>query len=186
MSIEIGSTVSAAMAVLSALAAVFAWWRSNLSKQAKADAEAARERAERQVQAAQEQAQAARESAAAAGEQVTHLEAMLDAVRAQSESLDQIAGATARRPLEAEHVKGLLYRLRNNTDADMVIEQVDNRAKFIRLDWLDAGTVVPTGESIEFRASGASGLTLPTTLIVGMVGEDRPRPVELPPRSNRG
>lgn len=182
MSIDIGSAVSAVAAVLSMVGAVFAWWRSNLSRAAKTEAEAARERAERDLKATEEQASAARKSAYTAEEQATHLEAMLEEVRAQSGSLDRIAASSARRPLEAEHVRGVIFRLRNNTDTDMVIEQVDNRNRFAKLEMLDAGKTIRAGESVEFGAGGASGLPMPLTLFIGMVGEDRPHAVELPPR----
>lgn len=185
MEIEIGSAVSAVAAVLSLAGAMFTWWRSNVSRAAKAEAEGARDRAERNLKAVEEHAKAARESAAAAKAQAAHLEAMVEEIRVQSGSLDRIAASSERRPLEAEHVRGVLFRLRNTTDADMVIEQVDNRADFVRLDWLDEGKTIRAGESVEFRAGGASGMPMPTTLFIGMVGEDRPRAVELPPRPTK-
>lgn len=182
MEIEIGSAVSAVAAVLSMVGAVFAWWRSNLSRAAKTEAEDARDRAERDLKATEEQAKAAAVSADAAKAQAAHLEAMAGEAQAQSGSLDRIASASARPVLEAVHVQGMKYRLRNTTVTDMVIEQVDNRADFQRLDWLDAGTTIRAGESVEFRAGGSMGMPVPTTLFIGMVGEDRPRAVELPPK----
>lgn len=181
--------VAAIAAVIALASGGVSWWHAKGSKaakadseQAKADAEQAKDRAERQAASAEEQAKAAREQVATAVQQVEHLEGMLAETRAQSNSLSRLAEAAAPRPLEAVHVNGYLYRLRNNTDSDMVIEQVDNRAKFQRLDFLDRGTEVPAHESIEFRVGGSLGMPVPTTLLLGMIGEDRPRAVELPPK----
>lgn len=174
--------VAAIAAVIALAGGGVSWWQANASRAARVDAENAKDLAERQAAAAEDQAKAAGEQAATAVQQVAHLEEMLAETRAQSTSLSRLAEAATPRPLSAEHVRGMLYRLRNNTDADLVIEQVDNRDRFQRLDWLEPGTELRAHESVEFRAGGSMGMPVPTSLVLGMVGEDRPRLVELPPK----
>ncbi|MBE9405232.1 hypothetical protein M4D54_09220 [Brachybacterium sp. p3-SID1565] len=174
--------VAAIAAVIALAGGGVSWWQANASKAAKADAVHAKDLAERQAAAAEDQAKAAGEQAATAVQQVAHLEGMLAEAREQSDSLGRIAEATAPRPLEVVHVQGILYRLRNNTSTDMVIEQIDNRDRFQRLDYLEAGTELRAHESVEFRAGGSMGMPVPSTLVLGMVGEDRPFAVEIPPK----
>lgn len=174
--------VAAIAAVVSIIGAGISWFLANGSKSAKRSAEEARDRAERLATATEKQASYAQERADAAAEQVSHLESMLAEFRRQADSLQRIASASAPPPFEVSHVKGVLYRLKNNTNSEVVIEQIDNRAKFLRLDYLDDGTAIDAGDSVEFRAGGASGLPLPARLQIGFLGEDAPVLVELPPR----
>lgn len=162
-------------AIVSASCAVVSVIQARSSKKAKREADAAKQRAEQMASAAERQATAAME-------QVAHIERLATEAREQSASLERVARSVARPDLEAVHVEGMKYRLRNNTAADMTIERVENADRFARFEGLEPGTVIPGGSSVEFRAGSSASRGRQTSLILAMVGEDRPRTVEIPPK----
>lgn len=181
MSIElIAVVVGAAMAVISVAGAGFAWWRSNLSKGAKAAAEASQATAEQQVCAARGQARAAQESADAAREEVAHLEQLVTALEAQGRELARIAEAASPEPFKITRTGPGRFIIRNQMKRDAVILGIDN---FI--DGLDFPTPVDidAGQAVEFSISRRGSVKLPPpVMVLDVMGENGPVYVDLPPR----
>lgn len=172
--------VGTIMAVLSGIGAAVAWWRSNLSKAAKADAEAARDRADRQLSAVEEQARAARESADAAGDQLAHLQQLVAAQEAQGREVARIAESTTPAPFTIEHLGHHSFRLRNNRAADVEILEVENRAKFDNLV-LPTPVDLDAGDALDFRMiRRGSAKAQPGSLVLELLGADGPTVVPMP------
>lgn len=160
----IWAAVSSIAAVLSIVGGVIAWALANVSKRAKADAEAARDAAQRNLAAIER-------SAAAATEQAEHVRGIGDVLR-QSNTPPR---------LSLDYVKGSLYRLSNNTDNHITVEQIDNIDDFFRID-LKPMTEIDAFHSTDFIIAGANGAPLPGQLVLGLVEEGSPTVVPIPPK----
>lgn len=160
----IWAAVSGIAAIVSLLGGGIAWTRANLSKQAKADAEAARDAAQRHLEAVER-------TAAATTEQTEH-------VRGIGEVLKQ--SSTPPR-LSLSYVRGSLYRLTNNTENYVTVEQIDNARDFFRID-LKPMTEIDAFHSTDFIIAGANGKPVPPQLVLALVGEDGPTVVPIPPK----
>lgn len=160
----IWAAVSSLAAIASLVGGAIAWSRANLSEQAKADAEAARDAAQRHLEAVER-------TAAAATEQTEH-------VRGIGEVLKQ---STTPPRLSLTYVKGSLYRLTNNTESSLTVEQIDNADDFFRID-LKPMTEIDAFHSADFIIAGANGRRVPAQLVLALVGEDGPTVVPIPPK----
>lgn len=160
----IWAAVSSIAAVLSLVGGGIAWTRANMSKQAKADAEAARDAAQRHLEAVER-------TAVATTEQSEHVRGIGDVLRQ----------STTPPRLSLTYVKGSLYRLTNNTDNYVTVEQIDNADEFFRID-LKPMTEIDAFHSTDFIIAGANGRRIPAQLVLALVGEDGPTVVPIPPK----
>lgn len=151
-------------AIVSVIAGGVSWARSNISKQAKADAEAARDAAQRHLRAAES-------TAAATAEQAEHLRGIGDVMKQ----------STTPPRLTLTHLKGSLYRLHNNTANYVTVEQIENQGDFFRID-LKPMTEVEAFHAVDFIIAGANGIPVPAQLVLGLVGEDDSTVVPIPPK----
>ena len=156
--------VSSIAAVVSIIAGGAAWAKANLSKQAKADAEAARDAAERHLRAAET-------AATASTEQAEHLKGIGDVMK---------QSATPPR-LTLSHVRGMKFQLTNNTDNYVTVQQIDNRDEFFRID-LQPMTNIDAFRSVEFIIAGVNGKPVPAQLVIALVGDDHPTVLPIPPK----
>lgn len=155
------AAVSATAAVLSVAGGTIAWWRSRYSSTAKSDAEDARDYARRTLAA---------------------LETTANSMQDISSRREQSMNHSPAEPLTLTHVRNSLYRLQNNTDDSVLIEQIDNADRFVRLD-LEPGTDIPAYESVEFLIAGAWGKPVPGELVVGLAQADHPTRIAIPPKA---
>lgn len=154
---DVPTWISAACAIVSVLAAGFAWWRSNLSRRAKKEAETARTRADEALVAVKVQADAARESA--------------DATRAIAETL-------APPVLVAQHASSDMWLLRNTGREQVTIVEWLNQDTGALVQGLDAMPVtIPPGQSHEvlLTATWAGSIH---ELVLRLAGH--PQPVSVP------
>lgn len=152
----IWNAIAAVCAAISILGAAIAWWRSNYSRTAKNDAEDARDYSRRMLEA---------------------LETTATSVQKLSTNGDTTMARTE--PFTLTYLRGSLYRLQNNTDADAIVEQIDNADRFVRLD-LQTGTTIPARDAVEFLIAGAWGMPVPGELVLGLAREDHPTRIPIP------
>lgn len=154
------AAVSGIAAALSVAGGATAWWRSRYSSAAKSDAEDARDYARRTLAA---------------------LETTANSMQDISSRREHTMNHSPAEPLTLTHVRNSLYRLRNNTDEELLIEQIDNQDRFLRLD-LKPGTEIPAYESVDFLIAGAWGKPVPGELVVGLSQADQPTRIPIPPK----
>lgn len=152
--------LSAVAAVVSLVGAGFAWWRSNLSRKAKAAAE----RAERE-----------------ASEALAAARLLAESMERQAESMEQLVASIRRPPLSAEHVSNMLFRLNNDTDAEATVEEVVNVDDFLRPPFDAVPFTMPPRGAQEFLVLTAWGHPTPTVATL-RTREHGVRHVRLPPR----
>ncbi|MDK6241385.1 MULTISPECIES: hypothetical protein [Winkia] len=134
--------VSAVCAALAGLGALISWWRSNLSRRAKADAELARREAAETLAA------------------VKSLAASLEAIRKWGEIP----------PLTIEWVSSDHFRLRNNGDSPVRIEEIANPEEFFKLPFT-APIVLEPGAAVDGDLLVALSSPDPSRLVVVANGE---------------
>ncbi|MFT3945171.1 MAG: hypothetical protein QM705_15295 [Ancrocorticia sp.] len=170
---EWSEAVSATMAVISAAGAGFAWKRANISKEARAAAEQAKEEAVAAEQRAIETLMTIKELSANAQQQAESFkEVVAELKRANDPSP---SGLT----LEWRG-KDLLI-LRNERMTTLRCEYVRNRDEFARID-LDDDFTIDSRRSIQFIATGAWELPMPNELILDEIGKDEPTIIPIPPK----
>lgn len=167
--------VSGIAAALSVLGGGVAWWRSAVSRTARDEARAERERAERAVIAAEKHA-------THAGEAAEHLAGVRTELGSHSESLGKLAASTDEAPFRIEFVQGHMYRLLNRTTTEETLGAITNRADIAILKDLPDGTVLPARNGVTFRMMAANGRPLPATMVLELVGASGPTYVDVPVR----
>lgn len=161
---DIWAGVQAIAAVAALVGGLASWLFAKASRAAKRDAQEARDDAKRHLIA---------------------VEAAADAQRDQAEHLRGISNALERSvtppALSISHVRGSLYRLTNSSGRDLTVENIDNREQFFRVD-LEPGTELPAGMAKDFLIVGANGFPVPGQMLIGLVSEDQPVIVPIPPK----
>lgn len=152
--------VGAVCAVLSMCGAGFAWWRANLSRRAKEDAEAATARAEQEAKAAEETALQMRRTA-------EHLEQLVSTLAGPRFTL-RPTGSDTHSPL---------WRLTSNRGEPQTITDVTNRDEFVRLDFATP-VRVEAHQVVELLALGAWGKPRPAS--IGLTVDGVPDTVWVP------
>lgn len=140
--------IGAACAVLSIGGAGFAWWRANLSKKAKVEAEQARDLAERQTEAT---ARTAHEVQATAGE----VERVAEATKQTAAEVEKLADVAAGPPLTlrlARPNNSALWILRSARPYPLTIVDVLNRDKFSRFDIPELPFTLGAWQAAQVRA----------------------------------
>lgn len=162
---DVATWVSAGLAAVSAVGATVAWWQSNLSRNARHEAEDARTRAAEALDAAQRQADAAKEQA--------------ETARRSAASIEQIAAAFERPPLEAKFQAGSRWLLRNNTDDAVQIVADLSKGPGPSVHWDDAlPVVIAAKKSVSFMVIGTAQGTK-KELELQLEGRDQPLVVPL-------
>lgn len=158
---DVPTWVSSISAVVSIGGAAFAWWRSNLSRRAKEEAEAARLRADEALAATKAQAEAARESAGA--------------TRA-------IADALAPPVLVAQQAGNDIWLLRNTSREPVTIAEWLNQDTEAIVQGLETLPVtIPPGQSHEVLALATWGGSI-HELVLRLDGHPQPVVVPIPDR----
>ena len=170
---EWSSAISAAMAVVSIIGAGVAWWRANMSKKARDNAE----HAKREAQLVE---QRAIETLATIKELSTNTQQQAESTKDIVEELKRANDPTPSGLTLQWHGENLLI-LRNERATVFRCEYVRNRNNFVRIDLEDSFTIDPQ-QSKEILVLGAMGLPLPNELILDEVGNDEPTVVPIPPK----
>lgn len=80
-----------------------------------------------------------------------------------------------------EPVRGMLYRLRNNSDVDVAVERVDNKDEFFRID-LKPDTTIQSRRSVDFIIGAANGKPVPGELVISLANADTTAVIPIPPK----
>lgn len=141
------------MAVLTVVGAVVSWWRSNLSKDAKEKAEAARDDAQKTLDAVVRQA---------------------DAAEVTARSVDSMAKSLSGPPLTVAWLGKSRFAVRNNTQDDMVVtsRRVDGSDRAV--GGLEAGTAIRAGQSVEGFVEESAADVWTKGLELGIEGRSDP------------
>ncbi|WP_018142650.1 hypothetical protein [Alloscardovia criceti] len=183
---DIASWVSAAAAVISIAGGGFSYYRSNLSKKAKTEAEEEHRQANLAEQRAAKAVQTAESLLGAVQQQVEVLQqelpAIAEAVEKSGADLHNTlaSGNTALHP-RIEWVKGIQYAIVNPCATALRIESVRNRDAFLRLSLEDSFEVPPLSRKT-FTAGGAMQRPLPDNLVLDEIGADEPVYLAIPPK----
>lgn len=164
----------AGLALVSLIGAGIAWWRSNLSRDAKNQATIEANSAKEAERRAEAHLLALQELAAATVKQA-------EATERLPEAISGLANKPTER-LKIEHKNGSLYTLRNMSQTvPFSCGQVLNRGQFVRVD-LDTPFTLAPGQGIDFFALGAAQLPLPSDLVLDEETSDEPLYVAIPPK----
>lgn len=185
---DIWEAISAICAVLTAIGAVIAWWRSNLSRDAQRQAVKAEGRAEKQAKAAHAQAYEARRKANAAKELVETLKAQVAAAEAaateakrqadisesQATDVKKIADYMQGPDFTLKEVSGNRYELKNNSREPLTIVSIKNAKSFIRQDTIPpANLLLHPYESWKLSFKGSAASSFPSHLFLEVKERDR-------------
>lgn len=166
--------VSAVCAVITIVAAGVTWRRSNISKEAKAAAKAAEQRANEQFELARAQAQAAVQQADSA-------KASNEIAQEHLAEFKRIADSLRGPTLEIKRTNVIgLYALYNRTDRQIVIESVENSDKFYVMKGVDKGTKIEPHANVELRVLKSGDSPGEPNLVLKLEGQAEPVHVPIP------
>ena len=183
--------VGAVCAVLSMCGAGFAWWRANLSKQARREAEEARAASERARADAEERLATVRRLASEIEAQTAEMRRSNDAAEARLAEARRLAESASLQASElgrmARSLEGPLFSLepysdsKNNalwtlgsrSDVPLTVTEIVNRDKILGFSLKTPFTLDPGGV-VEFRAIGSWERPIPATLVLRVEGNDEP------------
>lgn len=198
---NIAEWVGFGLSLITAICTAITWVRSNLTKAAKAEAEAAAQRAKEETQVAKELAQAAQEQAAEAKRQSESMQKLVESLKEQVAAAERSAQEAARLATATEEsnkvAEGHLAELRRMADAlrgpeftlelsgknryvlsysgDVPVEvSVLNFDKFLRADGLGESFEMQPNQSLSFLAFGSWGRPVPDELVLDVQGRDEP------------
>lgn len=149
----IAAIVSAVCAALSILGAFIAYWRSNLSRQARDEAI----------------------------EKANEARRLVEAIERQAVSMKGIEAIMKGPELELLHNRGMLYTLKNRGDQTVTIEKMMNPPA-IRPPFTSPCTVPPGGET-QVQLVGSLQAPAPSVMELKIEGREDPVMVPVPPRT---